>query len=59
MPLAKIHDDSPLEVRLPGSLVGTPVTHKSTGLTGFVVGEDVWVELDQGYVVLTNRLAAP
>jgi hypothetical protein len=59
MPIGKVHTVSPLKVQLKGSTVGTPVSLVEDGIPTLTVGDDVWVELDEGKVVVTSKLVAP
>lgn len=54
MPLAKVASTSPLKVQLKGDTTpgGTTVQKKSSTLAALVVGDDVWVDIDESERVL-------
>jgi hypothetical protein len=58
MGIAKVHTTAPLKVQLKGSTVGTPATLKRSDLPAVSVGDDVWVEIDEGKVVVLAKLAS-
>jgi hypothetical protein len=56
MAIAKVHTVTPLKVQLKGATVGTPATLKSSTLAVVAVDDDVWVEIDEGKVVVLAKL---